>query len=198
MRKTKVLTTVIFIVSFFITITSIAATKSDVEWLTDITLTVPANKDYIRYLGLKGEPGTEFKLGDIDADILVIELFSMYCPHCQKAAPTVNELYKKMEQMTRPDLKLVIIGIGASNTSLEVDTFRQGFDIAFPLFPDPDLHIYHALKGTGTPTFIGIKKDGDRSVIFSRQTGRFRDHSEFLDNLLNRSGLKAKEVKHDR
>ena len=191
MRKTKVLTTVIFIVSFFITITSIAATKSDVELLPDITLTVPENKDYIRYLGLKGKPGTEFKLGDIDADILVIELFSMYCPHCPKAAPTVNELYEKMEEIKRPDLKLVIIGIGASNTSLEVDTFRKGFKIVFPLFPDPDLHIYYALKGAGTPTFIGCKKDGGKSLIFFRKSGRFKDPLEFLNNLLNRSNIKV-------
>ena len=83
----------------------------------------------------------------------MIELFSMYCPYCQKAAPTVNELYEKMEQVKRPDLKLVIIGIGANNTDLEVDTFRKGFDIEFPLFSDPDMSIYNTLEGKGTPGF---------------------------------------------
>ncbi len=190
MRKTSVLTLLIFFVSFFITVTSIADTKSDVELLPDVTLTVPENREYIQYLGLKGEPGTAFMLSNIDADILVIELFSMYCPHCQKAAPAVNELYEKMEQMKRPDLKLVIIGIGANNTNLEVDTFRKGFDIAFPLFSDPDLSISRTLASAGTPTFIGCKKDGDKSVIFFRKSGRFTDPPEFLNNLLNLSGLK--------
>ena len=89
MRKTTVFTLLIFIV--FISFTCIAAeTKPETEPLPDITLTVPDNKEHIQYLGLKGEPGTPFKLSDIDADILMIELFSMYCPYCQNAAPAVN------------------------------------------------------------------------------------------------------------
>jgi len=198
MKQNGVLTLLILIGLLVGFVTSWAGPESEVEFLPDITLTVPANRDFIKYLGLKGEPGTEFSLSDVDADILVIEMFSMYCPHCQKSAPAVNELYQKMEQMTRPDLKLVIIGIGASNTGFEVDTFRDGFDVAFPLFPDPDLEITRALSVTGTPTFIVKKKDGEKNIIFFRKTGGFTDSARFLDDLLNLSGLKTKEVKHDR
>lgn len=191
MKKCIIFALLFFIASFVFTSTSIAETKSETELLPDITLTVPANTAHIKYLGLKGEPGTPFKISDIDADILMIELFSMYCPYCQKAAPTINELYEKMEQKKRPDLKLVIIGIGANNTDLEVDTFRHGFDIAFPLFSDPDLSIYETLAGAGTPTFIGCKKgEAGKNLIFFRKSGGFKDPSEFLDGLINRSGLK--------
>ena len=169
---------------------SIDAPQPNIELLPDITLTVPENPDHVAYLGLKGKPGEQFTLSDIDADVLMIELFSMYCPYCQKAAPTINELHERMEKTKRPDLKLVIIGIGANNTDLEVETFRDGFDIAFPLFSDPDLSIYQTLTGAGTPTFIGcrINSDGD-NFIFYRKSGGFKDPSEFLDNLLDRSGL---------
>ena len=191
MKKCIIFALLLFIVSFVFTGTSIAETKSETELLPDITLTVPANTAHVQYLGLKGEPGTPFKSSDIDADILMIELFSMYCPYCQKAAPTINELYEKMEQKKRPDLKLVIIGIGANNTDLEVDTFRHGFDIAFPLFSDPDLSIYETLAGAGTPTFIGCKKgETGKNLIFFRKSGGFKDPSEFLNGLINRSGLK--------
>ncbi|MDH3328660.1 MAG: TlpA family protein disulfide reductase [Desulfobulbaceae bacterium] len=190
MKKFTFLPLSVFIVFFFFTGISIAETKTEIAPLPDVTLTIPENKAYIDYLGLKGEPGTPFKLSDIDADVLMIELFSMYCPYCQKAAPAVNELYELLEQKKRPDLKLVIIGIGANNTDLEVETFRQGFKIAFPLFSDPDLSIYKILEGAGTPTFIGCKKDGDKKVIFFRKSGGFTDPPEFLDNLLNSAGLK--------
>jgi len=190
MKNTRVFVLLIFFISLFISVTTIAGAKSDRELLPDVTLTVPVDRDHIQYLGLKGEPGTAFKLSDIDADIMIIEIFSMYCPHCQKAAPKVNELYQKMEEMKRADLKLAIIGIGASNTDLEVNTFRKGFDIAFPLFSDQDLSIYHTLAGKGTPTFIGCKKDGNKRVIFFRKSGGFTDPFDFLNNLLNRSGLK--------
>lgn len=190
MRNATVVILFVFAVALFFAGIVNAETKSDVELLPDITLTVPENKAHVEYLGLKGEAGTPFKLTDIDADILMIELFSMYCPYCQKAAPTVNELYEKMEQVKRPDLKLVIIGIGANNTDLEVDTFREGFGIQFPLFSDPDMTIYNTLEGKGTPGFIGCKKgDGNKTVIFHRKSGGFPDASAFLDNLLNESGL---------
>ncbi|MBU0945143.1 MAG: TlpA family protein disulfide reductase [Proteobacteria bacterium] len=190
MKNTTILALIISILSFFFPAPSNAETSSDVEVLPEITLTVPDNKGYIQYLGLKGEPGTSFSLNDIDADILLIELFSMYCPYCQNVAPTVNELYEKIEQTKRPDLKLVIIGIGANNTDLEVDIFRQGFDIAFPLFSDSDMSIYNTLAGAGTPGFIGCRKDGEKSVIFFRESGGFTDHSQFLADLLHRAGVK--------
>ena len=191
MRKTTLLALLILIFLISFTGFSLAETKPDTEPLPDITLNVPENKEHIQYLGLKGEPGTPFKLSDIDADILMIELFSMYCPYCQNAAPAVNELYTLMEQKKRSDLKLVIIGIGANNTDLEVDTFRQGFDIKFPLFSDSDMPIYKTLAGAGTPTFIGCKKEGDnKTTIFFRKSGGFTDPPEFLDKLLNHAGTK--------
>ena len=95
-----------------------------------------------------------------------------------------------MEQVKREDLKPVIIGIGANNTDLEVDTFREGFGIKFPLFSDPDMSIYNTLAGKGTPGFIGCKKgDGNKTVIFLRKSGGFPDANAFFDNLLSTSGL---------
>lgn len=190
MRNVNVCMLLVFAV-FFITSSVNATSESDVELLPDITLKVPENKAHAEYLGLKGDAGTPFKLSDIDADILMVELFSMYCPFCQKAAPTVNELYQEMEKRKRPDLKLVIIGIGANNTDLEVNTFRDEFSIQFPLFSDSDMAIYKTLEGKGTPGFIGSKKgDAGKSVIFYRKSGGFTDVPAFLDNLLNESGLK--------
>ncbi len=174
---------------FFFTTASVAQQKTDLKPLPDITLTVPENNKYAQYLGLTGAPGTPFTLDDIDADVLVIELFSMYCPYCQNAAPTVNELYAKMEQLKRPDFKAVLIGIGANNTELEVETFRKGFDIAFPLFADSEMSIYKALSGAGTPTFIICKKvDGKKVIVFTKPGG-FTDAQEFLDLLLRRAGF---------
>lgn len=167
-----------------------AATPTEVEPLPDIILPTPENPDHIKYLGLKSKAGDPFKISDIKADIVMIELFSMYCPYCQNAAPIVNELHELMELKNTPEQKLVIIGIGANNTVLEVDTFRKGFDIKFPLFSDPDLSIYETLAGEGTPTFIGCKMEEDSWHIFLRKSGGFRNASLFLKDLLKRSETK--------
>ena len=50
--------------------------------------------EHQEYLGVSGSPGELFAVKDIDTDILLIELFSMYCPFCQEEAPSVNELYE--------------------------------------------------------------------------------------------------------
>ena len=179
------------LIALFFSGSAFAATPADPVPLPDLTLKMPESAEHIKYLGLDGKPGETFKVSDIDADILMIELFSMYCPYCQNAAPKVNELYEIMEKTKRPDFKLVIIGIGANNTDLEVNTFRDGFDIKFPLFSDPDMTNYNALEGKGTPGFIGCKKDSSgKSVIFYRKSGEFADAQAFLDELVKSSGLK--------
>jgi protein-disulfide isomerase len=71
----------------------LAAEYPDMEiTLPEVTLITPDNSGHIEYLGLDSSPGTPFSLSEIDADILLIELFSMYCPYCQNAAPCQQAL----------------------------------------------------------------------------------------------------------
>ena len=188
MNKIATLLSVAVFSLFYLASVPHAAPLAHTEPLPEITLTTPESADHIKYLGLKSKAGESFTLSDIDADILMIELFSMYCPYCQKAAPVVNELYALMEKKSQPDMKLVIIGIGANNTDLEVETFQKGFDIPFPMFSDPDMSSYKTLAGAGTPTFIACKKDGEnKHQIFFRKSGGFRDAPLFFNNLLKYS-----------
>ncbi|MBP1751032.1 MAG: putative rane protein, partial [Deltaproteobacteria bacterium] len=57
----------------------------------DIKFPVPSDKPEREYLGLSGK--NTFRVGDINADIVIIEVFSFYCSTCQAQAPRVNELY---------------------------------------------------------------------------------------------------------
>lgn len=169
---------------------SAAGTQIKTAPLPAITLITPDNSKHIEYLGLQWDAGTPFNFSNIDADILVIELFNLYCTSCQNAAPNVNALYELMEQHSKPGFKIVIIGIGAKNTELDVDTFRAKYDIDFPLFPDKDIAIYKVLEGAGTPTFIAAKKDGGDWMIFFRKAGGFADPQEFFDSLVDKSGFR--------
>lgn len=161
----------------------------DKEVLPQLTLTAPNNPEYLSYLGLKQAPGETFTLNDIEADVLLIELFSMYCPFCQDEAQNVNALFEKMYEFSKPDFSIKLIGLGANNSAFEVDHFRNTYGVRFPLFPDQDMSMYNALGGKGTPGFIACKKEADNScTIIHRQSGGFYQVDEFFKELLHKSG----------
>jgi len=147
--------------------------------LPDISLPVPTQPEEQQYLGVKNE-GT-FKLSDIRAEVVIIEIFSMYCPFCQKEAPTVNELYRLIDQDKNLKEKVKLIGLGAGNSPFEVNTFRTAYTVPFPLLADPDFAIHNALGKVRTPYFIVIKinKDGSHKVVYSK-VGSFGEPQAFL------------------
>jgi len=67
--------------------------KGDV--LPDINIPVPLGNADKEYLGLEG--GGFFQIPQIKARAVIIEIFSMYCPYCQREAPEVNRLYHLIE-----------------------------------------------------------------------------------------------------
>lgn len=166
-----------------------ADTPADKETLPPITLPVPDSEEYRSYLGLKQASGETFTLNDIDADVLLIELFSMYCPFCQEEAENVNILFEALYDFSKPEFSVKLIGLGANNSAFEVDHFRNTYGVRFPLFPDQDMSMYNALGGKGTPTFIACKKEADNScTIIHRRSGGFYQPDEFFKELLNKSG----------
>ena len=169
---------------------SFAAETQDGSVMPELLLVTPESKQHREYLGLSTSPGEKFKISDIKADILIIELFSMYCPYCQKEAPLVNELYQMMTHDQTKGLSVKMIGLGASNSQFEVEHFAETYNVDFPLFPDKDMSMYKALEGTGTPGFVGYRlKDTEQPVNILRNSGGFYSAHEFLKDVIDNSGL---------
>jgi len=157
--------------------------------LPSIMLPIPKSAEERTYLGLSGA-GT-FKIPQIRADVVIVEIFSMYCPFCQKDAFGVNELYDKIQK--DPDLRnrIKMIGIGAGNSAFEVETYKRTYGILFPLFPDADYVIHQACGEVRTPYFIGVRIQADKSHnIFLSQQGGFPGAQPFLEQILRESGLR--------
>jgi len=90
------LTSVILLLSIFVFPASGANKPPEKgEQLPTINLPIPKNPDKRNYLGLSGSG--LFKIPQIKAKVVIIEIFSMYCPYCQKNAPGDNELYRLIE-----------------------------------------------------------------------------------------------------
>ena len=151
-------------------------------------LPIPQDQTEKDYLGLSGK-GT-FKVGQIKAQVVIIEVFSFYCPICQVQAPLVAEVYQKIQG--RPDLKekIKMIGIAATNSAFEAQSFKETHHVPFPVFPDEEGDAAIALGVKYTPTFIGVRVDGTGSQEqFYWLPGAFKDSARFLEEILKTSGL---------
>jgi len=158
------------------------------EMLPDVTLAVPDNPVHRDYLGLS--KGNTFKIPEIKATVVIIEIFSMYCPHCQRDAPNVNSFFDMIENNSGLKGKIKIIGIGAGNSSFEIDIFRKKYNVLFPLFPDNDFVVHKRIGEVRTPYFIALKinRDGSHKVIYSK-LGGIEKADQFLELMIKLSEL---------
>lgn len=157
--------------------------------LPAIKLDVPKDPVHRSYLGLSGEG--LFDISQIKAEVVIIQIFSMYCPLCQREAFRVNELYENIEKNPNARGKLKLVGIGAGNSQFEVDIFLKTYEVPFPLFSDGDFSIHKSLGEVRTPYFIGLKINDHGSLeIFYSRVGGFEKAEEFLQMMLELSGLK--------
>jgi len=136
--------------------------------LPAMKLSKPLEAGDLKYLGLSGS-GT-FSVDDIKTQAVIIQIFSMYCPYCQKEAPNVNRLFGLIENNPNLKGKIKIIGIGAGNSPFEVAAFKKKYKVEFALIPDSDFKIHKIVGEVRTPYFMVVKMDGPKKpeVVFSK------------------------------
>lgn len=157
--------------------------------LPEMKLSKPADSGELKYLGLSGS-GT-FTADQVKAQALIIQIFSMYCPYCQKDAPNVNRFFGLMENNPRLKGKIKILGIGAGNSQFEVNTFRKKYKVEFPLIPDADFTIHKIVGEVRTPYFIVVKLNSPKKleVVYSK-LGAHEDVEAFLAEVVKLADIK--------
>jgi hypothetical protein len=145
-----------------------------------IELKKPKSSEDREYLGLRGWGG--FTVGDIGAEVVIVELFSMYCSHCQSEAPLTRKMYEIIETDRRFRGRFKIMGIGINNSDFEVDVFRKKYEIPFPLVSDGEDMVQKKIGKVLTPHYVVVRilGDGKTRVVFS-EAGRLEDPRAFLD-----------------
>jgi peroxiredoxin len=158
--------------------------------LPDLSLTIPKDNADKTYLGISGSGS--FKIAQLKAQVVILEIFSMYCPFCQKEAPIVNKLYETIEAKSNLHGKIKIIGIAAGNSDYEADVFRKKYSVPFPLIPDADYEVYNKIGGAvRTPYFIVVRlnSDGTNRIVYTK-LGALGDIGVFLQEIIESAGLR--------
>lgn len=181
--KSMVAGLVLLVTAMLISVCPAQENKLDAKALGEIQFASPELVAVKKYLGLPDKQ--KFSLGQIKAEAVFLEIFSMYCPVCQKDAPTVNKLYTLIE--ADPNLKNAVkfVGVGTGNTPYEVEVFKKKFNINFPLFPDDEFRIQKAFsQDIRTPTFVLARvKGGNQLEILKVRIGEIKDAQEFFNSM---------------
>lgn len=161
-------------------------TPEEGEMFPDLKLSIPQKMEEREYLNIYQGP---FLLSQVDSDVLIVQIFSMYCPYCQKEAPNINALQQAIAACPGIKPRVKIIGIGAGNSVYEVNAFRDLYRIDFPLIPDADFTIHKALGQVRTPYyFVLVRKTSGLQVVYSR-VGSIGDPKDFLELVCARTGM---------
>jgi peroxiredoxin len=125
----------------------------------------------------------------LGTEVLVVEIFSMYCPYCQKEAPEVNALYDLIDKRGLSN-RIAVIGVGAGNSETEVGIFRKKYDVPFALFADPDFVVHKQVGQVGTPFFYVLKKKpGGGYAVLGASLGVMDSPAAFLSRITRAAGI---------
>ena len=157
--------------------------------LPALNIPIPESAADQTYLGLTGTGN--FTIPEIKAQVVIIEIFSMYCPFCQAEAPEINRMYALIEGDQGLKGKIRIIGMGAGNSNFEVSVFKKKYKVPFPLIADEDFTFHRCFGEVRTPYFLGVRINDDGShKVFHSKAGEFKGAEQFLKLMLQKSGLK--------
>jgi len=137
------------------------------------------NRDYLGLI----DKGKTARIADVDAAVVVLEVFSMYCPVCQKDAPHMNEVVSLIQEKEL-GRHIKIIGFGFENSAFEVEVFKKKFNIPFPLIPDPENEVMDQLGVSGTPYYIVLNTKNPKAIdIYFTQDMPVKNARAFLKKI---------------
>lgn len=171
----------------------------------ELKLKTPADPGVRSYLGLG--KGDEFTLSQISAELVLVELLNVHCPHCQMQTPSYNELYKLIEANPKTRGKIKLIGFAVGNLPDEVAGFKKRFSVPFPILADPSFQLWRAVGGSSTPFSLYVRqlRPGQPGVVAGSHLGLNTHYQRLYETLqryaasdpekLRRQGAAAEKVR---
>lgn len=149
------------------------------------------------YLGLADT--TSFTPSQIKGDVLLVELLNVHCVHCQMQTPSYNELFKQLEQNPATRGRVKMLGIALGNLPVEVERFRQGYQVPFPVVADPQFKVYRALGVSSTPFSICVRQDrpGRPGIVADTHAGLNTDYQKLAAYLQGLTRVDFATLRHE-
>lgn len=146
--------------------------------LGDLEFPAPMTPEDAKYLGVPADK--PFKLSQVGAPYVLVEVFATSCSHCYTHAPHMNALYNLINKDSKTAGKVKVIGLASGDNPGNVTTWKKTLKVPFPLLADTDNKTTGKINIMGTPTNILMDKSGN--VLFAKP-GAFPDAEAFLKDL---------------
>jgi len=148
--------------------------KGDV--LPSLRFSSPVLPEDQKYLAVTGDT---FAVNDVNCQLLLVEIISVYCPACYQQAPLFNKLFARIENGTLRN-KVKMLAVAAGGTVMEVKYLREDGQYAYPIVQDQVFAIHRLLGEPRTPFTMLVDKKGH--VLYSH-LGIVEDTDAFYDSL---------------
>jgi hypothetical protein len=159
-------------------------------WVTSgvsgLLLPVPEGDGSQRLPGIPLE-AKAFALDDVDATALVLLVYDLFCPTCQKSAGNMKRLADNMAEALPA---VPILGIGFGDTPFEANKFKEKFKLPFPCVSDREKMVSDQFEIKHTPTVLVLfrdKTDQPFSEVYRHEGYLGREHLEQILTVLNKA-----------
>ncbi len=132
------------------------------ETLPALTLKTPVLAEDAKALGVAGKK--TFRLKDLKAKVLVIEVIGVYCNECVKQVRSFNTLSARLARRVQAG-EVLMFGLAAGGTDMEVEHLRKKGIYKYPLVTDEEYKIHKLLKEPQTPFTMLVTPSG--KVLYS-------------------------------
>ena len=152
--------------------------------LPALTLSAPATQKDSAYLGIAA--GKPFRLADVNADLILVEIIGVYCPQCHQQRPRINRLFHRVQKDAALAQKLKFVGIAVGASPMEAAYLVKETRIPYPIITDESFDIHKQLGEPRTP--FNLVTDRQGSLLWVH-LGIIKDMNAFYATLKSLAGL---------
>lgn len=143
-----------------------------------MALQAPAAPEERAYLGLGDGP--TFKLSDIKAGFVILEVIGVYCPQCHIQAPFFDKFFARLSADPELGSKIKMVAVAAGATKEELAYLRETGKYKYPVASDPDYVAHKQLGEPKTPYTMLVNANG--KVLYA-QVGIIEDVNALYEQI---------------
>lgn len=163
-----------------------ATPEPRIDSLPALSFYAPVNAEGSNYLGIPSKAVT-FTLNDVDARVVLVEIFQVQCSHCQDEAPHVNKLFARINREGLYN-QVKVMAIAYGNTPSETSMYGHKYHVPFALLADPGQQTFDI---EATPAYFLLQplRGGGARVLYSKY-GALPETDTFIKIIKEDAGLK--------